>query len=251
MLPFTINKNSTGGTSDTENTATAGHVLRLRGLMEVALAPFLATNADDFRRTALEARWDSLLQYVHRNLGANLRIADIADQLGSSSNRPLQAPAATSACHSRLGSPTALLAAGGHPTTSAELRIHEIADQLRFSSEFHFSRFFKHNTGQSLTAYREKPGAIKPPPKRQGCPRSGEPCDFCFQAKENHADAPDVGEAHERALLDMVNAGSQSFQMDQSLVGVEQHMPCWPFHWPSAVHSRPEVKAKLSSARCA
>jgi AraC-like DNA-binding protein/uncharacterized cupin superfamily protein len=99
-------------------------------------------------------RFSDVFQYIEDHLGADLRLADLADVHGIS-------PGAFAASFTRSTgiSPKEYLKRRLNQEAirwvmSSNLRIKEIAERLRFSDEFYFSRFFQKQNGTPPLRYR-------------------------------------------------------------------------------------------------
>lgn len=103
---------------------------------------------------ANHSRFSGVFQYIEDHLGADLRLADLADVHGST-------PGAFAAAFTRSTgvSPKEYLTRRLNQEAirwvmGSDLKIKEIADKLRFSDEFYFSRFFQKQNGSPPLRYR-------------------------------------------------------------------------------------------------
>lgn len=101
-------------------------------------------------------RFSGVFQYIEEHLGADLRLADLAEVHGSS-------PGAFSAAFTRSTgiSPKEYLQRRLNQEAirwvmRPDLKIRDIAEKLRFSDEFYFSRFFQKQNGSPPLRYRNQ-----------------------------------------------------------------------------------------------
>lgn len=107
-----------------------------------------------FRHLSSHSRFSTVFQYIEDHLGADLRLADLADVHGNT-------PGAFAAAFTRSTgvSPKEYLTRRLNQEAirwvmGSDLKIKEIADKLRFSDEFYFSRFFQKHNGSPPLRYR-------------------------------------------------------------------------------------------------
>jgi transcriptional regulator GlxA family with amidase domain len=102
------------------------------------------------------ARFTTVFSLVEQKLGADLRISELAKAHGTSlhafsmafSNNTQMSP--KEYLNRRLNQEAIQL------VTGTDLKIKEIADRLRFTDEFYFSRFFQKLNGVSPSRYRNR-----------------------------------------------------------------------------------------------
>jgi AraC-like DNA-binding protein len=131
------------------------HLLVLHAQLERWLAsvlPPLPTLIS--RHLETHARFTTVYELVEKKLGADLRIAELARIHGTSLHAFSRAFAAATGLtpkeylNRRLNQEALQLIA------NTDLKVKEIADRLRFSDEFYFSRFFQKLNRVSPSAYR-------------------------------------------------------------------------------------------------
>ena len=105
---------------------------------------------------ASHSRFSQVFQFIEDHFGADLRLADLAGVHGTS-------PGAFAAAFTRgTGvSPKEYLTRRLNQEAirwvmGSDLRIKEIAEKLRFSDEFYFSRFFQKQNGSPPLRYRSQ-----------------------------------------------------------------------------------------------
>ncbi len=108
------------------------------------------------RHRETHARFNAIFSLVEEKLGADLRISELAQLYGTT----LRAFSKTfTACtqltpkeylNRRLNQESIQL------LTGTDLKIKEIAERLRFTDEFYFSRFFQKLNGVSPSKYRNR-----------------------------------------------------------------------------------------------
>ncbi|MBN8460799.1 MAG: helix-turn-helix domain-containing protein [Verrucomicrobia bacterium] len=106
------------------------------------------------RHLANHLRFSGVFQFIEEHLGADLRLADLADVHGSS-------PGAFSAAFTRSTgtSPKEYLQRRLNQEAirwviNSNLRMKEIAEKLRFTDEYYFCRFFQKQNGSPPLRYR-------------------------------------------------------------------------------------------------
>lgn len=131
------------------------HLLLLHAQLESWLAIVLPSLNDLIgRHLETHARFTPVYELVEKKLGADLRISELAHVHGTSlhafSRIFVEATRITPKAYlnRRLNQEALQLIAG------TDLKIKEIADRLRFSDEFYFSRFFQKLNRVSPSAYR-------------------------------------------------------------------------------------------------
>jgi AraC-like DNA-binding protein len=102
------------------------------------------------------SRFSDVFQHIEDHLGADLRLADLADVHGTT-------PGAFAAAFTRSTgiSPKEYLQRRLNQEAirwvmSSDLKMKHVAERLRFSDEYYFSRFFKKSNGCSPMHYRER-----------------------------------------------------------------------------------------------
>ncbi|MEI6646774.1 MAG: AraC family transcriptional regulator [bacterium] len=140
-----------------ETWSDASRLLWLHSQVECWLStaiPALSTVLERHRET--HARFNEVFNLVEKNLGADLRISELAKRYGTA----LRVFSKTfTACtqitpkeylNRRLNQEALQL------VISTDLKIKEIADRLRFTDEFYFSRFFQKLNGVPPSRYRAR-----------------------------------------------------------------------------------------------
>jgi len=137
--------------------AEASTALALRAQVErwlAAVFPSLSTLLG--RHLETHARFTEIFRLVEEKLGADLRISELAKVYGSSHHVFSRAFSnstqitAKEYINRRLNQEALQLVIG------TDLKVKEIADRLRFTDEFYFSRFFQKLNGMSPSQYRSR-----------------------------------------------------------------------------------------------
>lgn len=137
--------------------ADANRQLRLHAQVEAWLAsalPSLNTLID--RHLTTHARFEAVFRMVEEKLGGDLRISQLAKVQGTSLHAFSMAFSSNTNLtpkeylNRRLNQEAIQLVLG------TDLKIKQIADRLRFTDEFYFSRFFQKLNGTSPSRYRAR-----------------------------------------------------------------------------------------------
>ena len=102
-----------------------------------------------------DARWSAVIDYVDRHLSASLRVRHIAAAFTTPADTLARRFRRDVGCSFKHWLQQRLLDRALHALAMNQQPIKSVAEDLSFSSEFHFSRFIKRNTGQSPTAFRQ------------------------------------------------------------------------------------------------
>ena len=142
---------------NSETTTSFSRLLEIRGLIELWMGRvFPDLEAIIEKHLLAHAQFAGVLELVESNLGADLRIEALAKTHGVSRG------AFTAAFIRSMGmSPKEHLKRRINQTAielliNSDMRIKEIAEKLRFSDEFYFSRFFGKINGVSPAKYRHR-----------------------------------------------------------------------------------------------
>jgi len=133
------------------------NILGLRGrLMWWLVQTIPEFDAVISQHLANHSRFSAVFQYIEDHLGADLRLADLANVHGSS-------PGAFAAAFTRSTgiSPKEYLKRRLNQEAirwvmSSEIKMKEIAERLRFNDEYYFSRFFQKQNGSPPLRYRTR-----------------------------------------------------------------------------------------------
>ena len=104
--------------------------------------------------TSLHEKYGKVLQYIHSNISADMGVEEIAREAGVKRDtfsrhfsNDFEVPLKTFIMNE-------LVAISERYLLHSELPVREIASELKFSSEFYFSTFFKRLKGVSPTQFR-------------------------------------------------------------------------------------------------
>lgn len=131
-----------------------GGVLEAKAMLLAAIRPFVETGPESVSRSLwIEARYADTLAAIER-AGADCRIADLAAPHGVTANTFARRFARDAGVTLKQLLQRQLLMRATRLLSETDLPIKTIAEELRFSSEFHFSKFFRTQTGQPPSRYR-------------------------------------------------------------------------------------------------
>lgn len=136
-------------------------ILRIRGKLASWVASAIPELEDLLsHHLKLNTQFTEVFGLIKKELGANLSLARLAQAHGTTIK-------AFSAAFTRSMkvSPSDYVARrlneqAVHLVINSNLRMKEIADKLKFTDEFYFSRFFKKMNGESPSLYRRKFGQL-------------------------------------------------------------------------------------------
>jgi AraC-like DNA-binding protein len=107
------------------------------------------------RHLATHTQFSKIFQCIERNLGADLRLAKLAEIHGTSQGAFSNAFTRGTGISPKDYITRRLNQEALQWVMNSELRIKEIAEKLRFGDEFYFSRFFQKLNGKSPSRYRK------------------------------------------------------------------------------------------------
>ena len=107
-------------------------------------------------------RWKKVFEYIHEKADASTSIADLAAVCQDTADHFSRLFSREFHVTAKHYLETELVRRAGKQLLFSNKTIKEIADELNFSDEFYFSRFFKKNTGIAPGQYR-KQSRILPP----------------------------------------------------------------------------------------
>jgi len=105
---------------------------------------------------ARHSRFSDVFQHIEDHLGADLRLADLAEVHGSTSGAFSAAFTRSTGVSPKEYLTRRLNQEAIRWVMGSNLRMKEIAEKLRFSDEYYFSRFFKKSNECSPMEYRER-----------------------------------------------------------------------------------------------
>lgn len=101
------------------------------------------------------APFEAVFAYLEKNLGADLRVADLARTHGTSLHAFSMAFATNTGASPKSYITRRLNQEAIQLVLNTNLRIKEISERLRFSNEYYFSRFFQKLNGTPPVRYRQ------------------------------------------------------------------------------------------------
>ena len=142
---------------DPDSISDTKHLLELRSRLEhwlVEALPSLDAIIDQHLQT--HAQFEAIFHLIESKLGADLRIAELAKAHGSTPHAFTRAFLTATKSTPKAYVNRRLNVAASQLVLGSNLTIKEIAEQLRFTDEFYFSRFFKKLNGCSPNIYRKR-----------------------------------------------------------------------------------------------
>ena len=106
------------------------------------------------RHLATHTQFAEVFQCIERNLGADLRLATLAEIYGASQGAFSNAFTRSTGISPKDYITRRLNQEALHWVINSDLRIKQIAEKLRFRDEFYFSRFFQRLNGAAPSRYR-------------------------------------------------------------------------------------------------
>lgn len=128
-----------------------------QGILLEYISYFLENHHDKIKEQLLLAsKYDELFNYIRNHPYASIRVKDIAHQFNLSSNYLSQKFSQDIGITLKKYIDYNLVKRAEEKLIFSQLSIKAIAHEMKFSDEFHFSRFFKKYRGVSPTEYRRK-----------------------------------------------------------------------------------------------
>jgi AraC-like DNA-binding protein len=109
---------------------------------------------------ASHSKFSGVYQYIEDHLGADLRLADLADVHGTTPGAFAAAFARSTGISPKEYLQRRLNQEAIRWVASSDLKMRQVAERLCFSDEYYFSRFFKKANGCSPTEYRNRCGRV-------------------------------------------------------------------------------------------
>lgn len=109
---------------------------------------------------ASHSKFSGVFQYIEDHLGADLRLADLADVHGTTLGAFSAAFTRSTGISPKEYLQRRLNQEAIRWVVSSELKMKQVAERLCFSDEYYFSRFFKKANGCSPTEYRNRFGRV-------------------------------------------------------------------------------------------
>ncbi|MEK6794952.1 MAG: AraC family transcriptional regulator [Spirochaetota bacterium] len=135
--------------------ANIGDHLSLRSELGSIIGPFIHTTGGSIRKRMIIAeRYAGIVEYVRTNTSAKLGIGTLADIAGTTREALMKRFKRDTGITLKHYIVTALIEAAKKRVLLGTGAIRVIADELGFSDEHYFSRFFKKHTGSSPRDYR-------------------------------------------------------------------------------------------------
>ena len=135
----------------------ANHLLQLQAQLETWMAGMLPDLSSLIgRHLETHARFEGVFAQLEAQLGADLRVADLARTYGTSLHTFSTTFSAVTGISPKGYLNRRLNQEALQLVINTDLRVKEIAEKLRFSSEFYFSRFFQKLNGMSPAHYRAR-----------------------------------------------------------------------------------------------
>ncbi len=138
-----------------ENQIGLANILKLRGCLMCWLAeaiPEIDETISD--HLASHARFSKVFQYIEKNLGADLRLVDLATIHGTSPEAFAAAFTRSTGISPKEYLKRCLNQEAIRLVMNSDLKMKQIAEMLRFNDEFYFSRFFQRLNGCPPLRYR-------------------------------------------------------------------------------------------------
>lgn len=106
------------------------------------------------RHVQTHSRFNTVFDLIERKLAPNLRIEELARAYGTTLHAFSMAFARNTGMSPKAYLKRRLIQEAMQLLLNSDLKIKEVASQLRFSDEFHFSRFFRIANGLAPSQYR-------------------------------------------------------------------------------------------------
>jgi AraC-like DNA-binding protein len=97
-----------------------------------------------------------VFQYIEDHLGADLRLAELADMHGTTAGAFAAAFTRSTGISPKGYLQRRINQEAIRWVVGSDLKMMQVADRLRFSDEYYFSRFFRKLNGCSPMHYRER-----------------------------------------------------------------------------------------------
>ena len=134
----------------------------LKGMLTGCVAAFLEPRADEIReRLEVSRKYADLYQYIREHCCADLRVKDIAGHYGIPLTNLSKSFKAATGQSLKKYIESKVLQKAQEKLLVTDMPVKDIAYSLRFSDEFHFSRFFKRHCGISPSQYRQRSNHYK------------------------------------------------------------------------------------------